>query len=1018
MEALFLDSGILTHGEKTIKVSEMSNTMHYDPKLEKRILRYWEKQHLPEKSLKKGGKKRFSFYDGPPTANNEMGVHHAWGRTYKDLYLRLKTMQGYDVRKQPGFDCQGLWVEVEVEKALGFNSKKDIEKYGIANFSKKCRQRVLHFVKIWIDLSKKLGMWMDWDNAYYTMSDQNIEHVWFFLKNCWKKGWLYEGLKTAPWCPRCGTSLSQHELVSGYKDVEHDSIYMKLKLKGKEEYLLVWTTTPWTLPANVAVAVNPDLDYVKVDVDGETLILCKERLDAVIKDYVLLDEFKGKELKGLEYETIIPLPLQPKNHPIILSKEFVSEEEGTGLVHIAPGHGQEDYELGLQYNLPQLCPVDESGNFDDSVGWLKGKNVFGANKEIIKWLKNNGKLFKTEKIRHRYPHCWRCDTELIYRLVKGWYINCQHIKPQLIKNAKRVFFSPPYTKERMLDWLRNLRDWSISRKRYWGLPLPIWECECGRREVIGSLKELRKKAVKGVKQLKELHRPWIDRVELKCRCGKTMKRIKDVGDCWLDAGIVPFSTLNYLYGKSYWKKWFPADFVTEMHEQVRLWFYSMLFMSTTITGKAPYRSILAHGMVLDEKGREMHKSWGNAISAEEGLGRMGADVMRWMFIWQNPAQSLCFGFTPAKDVRNKLNIIYNFINFVETYCEANGFTPKERSNLTVADKWLLSRLQSVKAEVTKNLDELKPHLAAKLLEDFVLNDLSRWYGHLVRERVKVGYEGEDKYAALWTLYKASLESLLLLAPMLPFITEDLYLRYFKKFEKSESIHLMRWPKVEKKYLDKNLERKMQIVREIVEAANAIRAERGLRLRWPVKRLVVSGWDPKEFEDVIKKMANVKEVVTGKMKAKVEVKLNYSVVGKKYGKKVKELEKDLAKMKFTKHPKKVKIGKIVLNEKELVVRERTKEGKSFSKGVVSLDTREDEIIRKERLLRELIRRIQQERKRMGLKVDEKIVLTLSKKIGFEKEIKKSVGAKSIEYGKGNVKFKFEEDFLEFGVKVLK
>ncbi len=990
--------------------------MQYDKKIERKILKYWEKNNIVKKALKKGGRKKFSFYDGPPTANNPMGVHHAWGRTYKDLYLRFYGMRGYRERRQPGFDCQGLWVEVEVEKALGFNSKKDIEKYGIGKFSKKCRKRVLKFVDVWIELSKKLGMWMDWDNPYLTMSDNNIEHVWYFLKECWKKGWLYKDKKTAPWCPRCGTTLSQHELISGYKDVEHDSIYLKLKVKGRDEYLLVWTTTPWTLPANVAVAVNPELDYVKVDVDGDSLIICKDRLEDVAGEHVVLEEFKGKKLKGLEYEPIMPLLLKEEKRQVVLSKDLVSGEEGTGLVHIAPGHGQEDYELGREKDLPKPCPVDEGGKFDQSVGWLSGKSVFDANPKIIDWLKKEGKLFKKENIKHRYPHCWRCDNPLIYRLVEGWYINCQKVKKRLIKNARKVEFSPSFTKDMMLDWLENLKDWSISRKRYWGLPLPIWECECGKRKIIGSRKELKKEAVKGMKGLKELHRPWIDNVKLNCECGKEMKRLEDVGDCWLDAGIVPFSTLNYLEDRKQWKKWFPADFVTEMHEQVRLWFYSMLMMSTVLKDTPPYKSVLAHGVVCDEEGKEMHKSWGNAISGKEGLEKMGADVMRWMYIWQNPGKGLNFGYRPAKEVKNKLNIICNFAKFVRTYTNANNYKPKRKPKLNLEDRWMLSRLQTVKEEVIQHLEDLKPHLAGKVMEEFLLNDMSRWYGQLVRERVKVGYKGSDKKAALWTLYKVSFEALQLLAPMLPFVTEDLYLKFYKEHEKKKSIHLTDWPKAEKKYQDRKLERDMEVVQDVVEAANAIRDEKGLRLRWPVKALTVSGWNPKKYEQVVKNMANVKEVRKGKLKAEVEVKLDYSSVGKKYGRKVKKLEKELEKKDFDKPPKKVKLGKVTLKADDLVVKRKAeKEGKTFSKGVVALDMDEDEGLEKERMVRELIRKVQRERKRKKLRVKDKIVLTLSEKIGMEKEIKEGVNAKKIRYGKGKKKFKFGDRSLTFSVK---
>lgn len=949
--------------------------VEYDPlEIEKKILLFWDRNNIFEKSMKlRKGKKTFSFMDGPPTANNPMGVHHAWGRTYKDLYLRFKTMQGFDTRKQPGFDCQGLWVEVGVEKSLGFQTKKDIEKYGIDKFVEQCKKSVLDYIKVWIELSKKLGMWMDWENPYLTMTDTNIEYVWYFLKKCSEKGWLYKGLKVLPWCPRCGTSLSSHEVSSGYKEKAHPAIYVKFKIKDQEnEYLLIYTTTPWTLASNVAVAANPDAEYVKVEINNERFILAKKLLESVFpnKNYKIVREFYGRELVELQYENPMKdlLPIQWNiSGKVILSTEFVSLEEGTGLVHIAPDHGPEDYQLGLEFKLPILSPIDESGKFTEDTGFLKGKNAKEANELVLEKLRERGFLYKETTVTHSYPCCWRCDEELIYRTGEEWFISSEQIKPKLIEEAKKVKWYPEWTQKSMLDWLTNLKDWNISRKRYYGLPLPFWICECGYLEVIGSKEELKKKAIKGFDQLKELHRPWIDNIILKCpECGKEMKRIDETGDCWLDAGVVFFSTLNYLDDKKYWNKWFPADFITEMHEQVRLWFYATLFVSVTLEERTPYKSVLAHGMVLDEKCREMHKSAGNVIWAGETLEKMGADVMRWMYCMQNPGQSLPFGYGPAKDVRRILNVLFNTTTFLKTYFEVNDFKPKKPKNLDISSKWLLSELETLKRDVTKYLEDLKPHLAANELQEFFLNDLSRWYGHIIREDIKPGLKSEYKDAMLSTFYTVTLETLKLLSPFIPFTTEHLYQDFFKDFEKEKSIHLSDWPEVDEKSIDEKLEKEMEIARRIVENSNSIRHEKGLKLKYTLQSVTVEGSEEttsavKNLEEVIKKMTNIKEV---------------------------------------------KIRTV-------------KEDKETEK--VALDTEVSSELKDEWLLSELTRSVQEFRKKLDLEIKDKITLYLPEDALFKKNqkiIEGTTGSK-INFGKiagKKSEFEFEKKKYEFGIKV--
>jgi isoleucyl-tRNA synthetase len=951
--------------------------VEYDPKkVEEKILSFWEKNKTFEKLMKlRKNEKTFSFMDGPPTANNPMGVHHAWGRTYKDLYLRFKGMQGFDTRRQPGFDCQGLWVEVGIEKELGFKSKKDIEKYGIDKFTEKCVSSVLNYVKNWVDLSKKLGMWMDWENPYLTLTDTNIEYVWYFLKKCYEKNWLYKGLKVLPWCPRCGTSLSSHEVASGYKEKTHPAIYVKFPIKDRTaEYLLIYTTTPWTLASNVAVAAHPDLEYVRIKIGEETLILAKNLLEKAVleKNYSNLQTMYGRELVEIQYDNPMKdlLPIQWNiTGKVVLSDKYVSAEEGTGLVHIAPGHGPEDYEIGKEYQLPILSPLDESGIFNGEVDFLKGKNAKEANGLVLEKLRERGLLYREEKITHSYPCCWRCDEELIYRTGEEWFISTQEIKPKLLEESQKVKWYPDWTMKSMIDWLTNLKDWNISRKRYYGLPLPFWFCEkCNYMEVIENKEELKKKAIHGFKELKELHRPWIDNIILKCpKCGGDMKRTDETGDCWLDAGVVFYSTLKYLEDRKYWEKWFPADFITEMHEQVRLWFYATLFVSVILEGKAPYKSVIAHGMVLDEKLREMHKSTGNVIWADEALEKMGGDVVRWMYCLQNPGQPLPFGYTPAKDVRRTLNVLYNTVKFLQIYFEVNKYKPKKPKSFDISSQWILSRLQSLNKEVTKNLEDLKPHLAACKLEEFFLNDLSRFYGHLIREHIKPGLESEYKESMLYTFYAVCLNTLKLLAPFVPFVTEDLYQDFFKKFEKEESIHLCDWPLIEQDLINEKLENEMNIAKQIIETANALRHEKSIKLKYVLSSLKVDGKNDvneaaKDLKEIIEELANVKEV------------------------KVENIE----------------------------------EGKEIENGKIYLDAEITEEIKNEWLISELIRSVQDTRKKLGLEIKDKIDLYLQEEDLFKnnkQKIEGSTGSK-ITFGKiiGNKSdFEFEGKKYEFGIK---
>ena len=891
------------------------------PKIEHKILDFWGKNKCFEKLQKKlKGKKNWSFIDGPITANNPMGVHHAWGRTYKDVFQRFKAMQGFDQRWQNGFDCQGLWVEVEEERDLDFNSKRDILDYGLDKFSRACRSRVNKYSKIITEQSKRLGQWMDWKNSYYTMSDTNIQYIWYFLKKCQEKGWLYKGNRVMPWCTRCGTSLSQHELADSYKEVVHDAVYLQLPIKNKRnEYLLVWTTTPWTLSSNTACAVHPDLTYVKIALAADTssssqtfprsgdhsrsairhqtiplkkqtdryFILAKKRL-GVLKDlnYKVVEEFKGRDLVDLEYfGPFDELEAQKGVIHKVIPWEEVGEEEGTGIVHIAPGCGEEDYELGKEFNLAVIAPLDEFGVFVEGFGNLTGKDVHQVKGLIFESLKKKGYFFKAEKYKHRYPFCWRCSQELVFRLVEEWFIKSDEIRIPMKKEAKKVKWIPEYIGKRMQDWLDNMGDWCISRKRFWGLPLPFYQCSCGHLEIVASKKELVQKAVKignlkvedknDEEKLKiferfipELHRPWIDELKIKCsKCGKEISRITEVGDCWLDAGIVPFSTLKYFEDKNYWKKWFPAKLVVEMREQVRLWFYSLLFMSVTLENKAPYETVFCYERVCDEKGRAMHRSLRNVIWFDEATEKMGADVMRWMYCSVNPAYDLRFGYKKAKEIRRKLILLWNVYLFFVNYAIIEGFQPltiNHQLSTNKLDKWILSLLNKLILEFTERLNNYDVAAAMRLSEKF-LEDLSTWYVRRSRRRFWKAKNKKDKKEAYQTLYYVLTKYILLMAPILPFITEEIYQNLVSNHQSTkESIHLCDWPKANRKLIDENLNRKMQLVRDIAALGLAIRAENRIKVKQPLEKLEVKSKELETEEDrdllgLVKDELNVKKV---------------------------------------------------------------------------------------------------------------------------------------------------------------
>ena len=935
---------------------------------EKEVLEFWDKNKIFDKLRKRNkNKETFSFLDGPITANNPMGVHHAWGRTLKDLFQRYKAMQGFDERYQNGFDCQGLWLEVETEKDLGFNSKKDIENFGLDKFSKACRERVEKYSKVQTEQSKLLGQWMDWGNDYFTMSDDNIQSIWFFLKKCHEKGWLYKGKRILPWCIRCGTSSSKHEMSDeGYADLVPPSVYVKAKIKGRDnEYLLIWTTTEWTLSSNIAAAVNPNINYSQVSKDGNIYYL-SEAVVNKLSDSIVLGTIKGSELIGLEYETFYPeIDVQKGNNPRVVPWDEVGEKDGTGIVHIAPSCGDADYELGKKLKLKLLdAALDEFGNYNKGYGWLTGKNVKDVKKDIVKDLEKRGILFKVENYKHRYPVCWRCKNELVFRLDTSWFISCDEIRPVMKKESAKVIWYPEHVGKLMQDWLDNMEDWNISRKRYWGLPLMFYECNsCKNTEVIGSLKELKEKAVnkKAVDSLPELHRPWIDDIKIKCKCGHEIERVKEVGDCWLDAGIVPFSTMKYFEDKDYWKRWFPVDLEIEMRAQVRLWFYAQLFMSVVLEGVAPYKRVLCYEEVRDEKGESMHKSKGNAIWFDEAVQKMGADVMRWQYCSQNPQYNLNFGFAPGKEIQRNLLVIYNLANYVKQNC----ISPAKTYSKDIASLWIISKKEQLKLDVTKFMEGLEYYKAIEEIKRFLLSDLSKTYVQAIRDNL------EDQKVQK-VLYDSYFDAIVLLAPFLPFTSEKINLEVYNK----DSIHLEKWPKADEKLIDQELISSMSKIFNVIQAGLSLRDKEKVGVRWPLSSATVNIYDSdakslkdlEKFSELVERQLNVKKVIFRSKKKSIDDKIL---------------------------------------------------GIQFPNGEVELDTKMTPELENEGFSREIMRRIQDLRKKSGLKKEDSIKLFIEFDVNLDKW-KKSIGDKCgasvLEFKMKDSEFNSEGDIKDHKFKI--
>jgi len=978
--------------------------------LEHEILKFWEDNGVFKKLVEKNSNgPKWSFIDGPITANNPMGVHHAWGRTYKDIFHRYKAMHGFRTRYQNGFDCQGLWVEVEVEKELGFKSKRDIEKYGIERFVEKCKERVRKYSKIQTEQSIRLGYWMDWENSYYTMSDENNYTIWLFLKRCHENGWIYKGHDVMPWCTRCGAALSEHEIATeGYKELTHTSVTLRFPLLNRDkEYILIWTTTPWTLTSNTAAAVHPEKKYLKVRQNNKMYYLINGRQEEVLKgDYTIEGSITGKEMLGWTFNgPYDELPVQSNVKHVIIPWEEISETEGTGIVHIAPGCGQEDHELSFEHNLSVIAPLDEFGNYIDGFGWLTGQNVDNVLRPILKDLEEKGIKYSEEAYTHRYPICWRHGTELVFRLVDEWFIAMDGVREKMMDITRKIRWIPEYGMNHELDWLSNMHDWMISKKRYWGLALPIYECEsCGNITVIGSKEELKERAVEGWEKFEgnSPHRPWVDTVKINCeKCGAKVSRIPDVGNPWLDAGIVPYSTLHYIMNRAYWQDWFPAELICEsLPGQFRNWFYSLLAMSAVLENHEPSKVVFGHALVKDENGKDMHKSAGNAIWFDDAAEKMGVDVMRWLYAAHNQVNNLNFGYSIAKEVRKHLITIWNSYSFFATYAELDKYSPEKhkvnREDLSDLDLWLLARLNLLFKDIECEygnyaVDKVMKHI------DLFLQDLSNWYIRRSRRRFWKSEDDKDKWGAYQTLYTALKGLIHVLAPVIPFATEAIYQNLVRGLEPDTpmSIHLSKFPEADESYIDEALLKKIDSIVRIVGLGRAARNKANLKIRQPLQKIIVKLPDDQEPE-ALKVLSNqILEELNVKFIEIVEddsfltnyiIKPNFAVLGSKYAKYIGEIRRIVQDLESAEVAKKLETGgtveislsdrKVYLSSEDLIIERRDVEGYSVvfdSDYTVAIDTKLTDGLIKEGIVRDFVRHIQTMRKEADFRVEDRIMV---------------------------------------------
>ena len=991
--------------------------------MERDIAKVWKEKDIIKKNFDMNqGKRYFTFYDGPPTANGMPHAGHIITRVMKDIIPRYKVMKGYRVIRKAGWDTHGLPVELEIEKKLGISGKEQIEEYGVENFVKECKESVFKYVHIWEEMTNKVGYWVDMEHPYITYDNKYIESVWWALKELWKKGLLYEGHKVMPYCPRCGTALSSHEVAQGYKDVKDLTCTAKFKIVGEEKYILAWTTTPWTLPSNLALCVNKAYDYcdVKVNVGTEeepkyeVYVLAKELVPTVLKDreYEILKEYKGTELLGVKYEQLMPFAKVEGKAFEVIHGDYVTLTDGTGIVHIAPAYGEDDSLVAKKNGITFVNLVDKNGKFVDDVEPWKGRFVRDCNEDICKWLEEENKLFAKEKHLHSYPHCWRCDTPLLYYPKESWFVAMSKLRDELVSNNDKVNWYPETIKKgRFGNFLENVIDWGISRDRYWGTPLPIWTCECGHQECIGSIEELKEKGINVPDDI-ELHKPYIDDVHLKCpKCGKEMTRAKEVIDCWFDSGSMPFAQWHYPFeNEEMFKNNFPAQYISEAIDQTRGWFYTLTALGTALFGKTPFENCIVLGHVLDGKGQKMSKSKKNGVDPLVLLDTVGADATRWYFYtasapWLSSRLSI---ENVQESQRGFLSTLWNVYSFYVLYAEIDKFNPLEYKDFkseNVMDKWIISKLNSLIKSVADKLEHYDITNAAYDIADFT-DSLSNWYVRRNRERFWASELTDEKIGAYVTLYRVLTTLIKVAAPFIPFMTDEIYQNLVCNLDKTapESVHLCYWPEVNEEEIDEKLEKEMDLAYKIVRLGRSARNSANIKNRQPLSEMLISvDTLPEYYGNIVKDEMNVKKVVLGAEMSEYvnfEIKPNLPVLGKEYGKLIPRIKEEIAKMNQMDLANTVKAGKVQpimiddteidLDASNLLVTMQGKEGFAFAGegeiGVI-IETTITPELKEEGDLREILSKVQNMRKDKGFEVLDRINLYIANNEKLENLVKK-------------------------------
>ncbi len=977
---------------------ELSKKNQYET--EEEILKKWNDMDLLSKTIdNRTNDKKWVFYDGPATANGNPGVHHMVAKFLKDAFCKYQTMNGNKVLRKIGWDTHGLPVEVQVEKELGFSGKKDIEKYGIEKFNKKCREAVWKNEEAFTKLTHDMGQLIDTKNSYITYKNDYIETEWWILKKFFDEGLFYEGVKITPYCPRCGTSLASHEVAQGYKEISVDTVIVPMKKKDEDCYFLVWTTTPWTLIANVALCVNPDETYVKVESMGYKFILAKALVSKVLGDSVkVLEEFSGKMLEYTEYEQLLPFLSVDKKAFYVTCDNYVTMSDGTGVVHLAPAFGEDDANVGKKYNLPYLNPVGDDGCYID--GPWKGIKVFDADLEVIKYLKANDKLFKKQKMVHNYPHCWRCDSPLLYYSKPSYYLEVTKLKDKIIEENKKVNWYPSYVGEKRFgNWLLELKDWAISRQRYWGTPLPYWTCSCGHDEMIGSKKELIEKAIEDIDDTIELHRPYVDNVHLKCPCcGKAMKRCPDVIDCWFDSGSMPFAQYHYPFeNKELWESQYPADFIAEGIDQTRGWFYSLIVIGTFVTGKSPYKNVLVNDLLLDKNGQKMHKSRGNAIEPFGLIEKNGVDPIRWYLPYVSPVWTpIKFDEEGLKEVYSKFfNTFKNTYSFFALYANTDNIDPRSfdisYSDTEEIDKWLISKYNKLLDYVKKAYDEFDLTKVVRSVTDFVSEDLSNWYIRRNRRRFWSNALDNSKKSVYKTTYDVLVGLCKIIAPIASFTADEVY----TLLTSEESVHLSDFPKADLTLINEKIENKMDLVRNLISLGRNVREKVKIKVRQPISEVLIDGKNKDiigDLEELIKEELNVKNITYIDDLSKYmnfEVKPNFKVVGKIFGSKIKLYQEELTKLNYE-DIKSIEQGNNItitidnevfdITSDMVDIRVSSKEGYNTQKDLnnfIILNTNLTDELINEGIARELISKVQNLRKQKDFDVADRIKLYYEK-----------------------------------------